>query len=297
MSHRRAFWAAIALCLTTLFPVFAINGMNDDVGALAIFYAGLMLAINVADQLIGRALYPRDRWLLDVLVAFPLVGALFVAWINFFAVDGRHTAMGWAIISLPILGAITLPILRFLGEGRMPIVYWTAVAVLTGVTSAALAWGGIATIYDGYAYAYYDPYAYVPDSTGINTVGPALATLTASGLWVVFICIMLYFRLTRHAARVRPRRWLGTMFAGALIGFVHAAAWAIVYRRMIQNAYYVDYTPAFDGAVFSTWMLGFALAPNAISRLMGASATVREQWAVIDDDLDEPTPLAKNLAV
>lgn len=277
MSRRRAFWIAVAMLIGTLFPLF-LSELRAGEGAWIGLAGGLtLLGLTAADQFVGRPLRDRDRPFADAALVLLVTGIVGALWVNFLAVDAWHAWWGRFVL-IPILaGAFGLPLVKWLGEPFRPTPYWLMIGGMTGVSSSMLLylWRWNKTRYDA------------------DAIGPeewVVATLAASP-WVLLLPLLAIVRLGLEPARVRPRRWLGSMVAGALIGVAHADAWTLVRYDRIHATYSYAYnggpTNAFTAAAFGTLVVVYALAPTAISRLIGVPEHRREP--ILDDD---PEPVA-----
>lgn len=273
MSRRRAFWIAVAMLIGTLFPLF-LSQLQAGRGAWLGLTGGVaLLGLTAADQLVGRPLRDRVRPLADAGLVLLVTGLLAALWVNFLAVDAWQAWWGRFVLIPIVAGAIGFPILRWLGESFRPIPFWTVIGGMSGVSSSMMLylWRWNKTRYDP------------------NPIGPeewVIATLAASP-WVLLVPLLAIVRLGAEPVRVHPRRWVGTIVAGALIGLAHADTWTQVRYDRLGSSYSYGGTAsdAFVAAAFGSVIVLYALVPTAISRLVGVPEHRREP--IIDE---EPAP-------
>lgn len=276
MSHRRAFWIAIALLLGSLLPLFLGEQRSFDGAWIGLVGSLTGLVVSAADQLVGRAYREREHPWGDAFLVAVVSAALAVLWANFLYVDALYGWWGRVILGPVVAGAIGLPLLRWLGEPFPRSAYWALVGAATGLSSATLlyAWK--------WNHARYEVLPFGPEELFVFSL--------AASPWVLGLPLLALLRLDRDPERVHPRNLLRTAVAGALVGLAHAETWTLVRYDTLHDPYSYGYggggpTDAYEACVWGTLALVYGLGPTVISRLMGSYERSREPAL-------EPEPVA-----
>ena len=267
MSHRRAYWIAIALRVGSLVPLFLGEQRSFEGAWIGLVGSITGLVVCSADQLVGRAYREREHPWGDVVISVVTLASLTLLWANFLYVDALNGWWGRVILGPVFAGAVGLPLLRWLGEPFPRARYWMAMGVATGLSSATLlyAWTWNRARYE------LDPFG--PEELLVFSL--------AASPWVLGLPLVALLRLDRDAERVHPRNLVRTALAGALVGLAHAETWTLVRYDTIHNSYTYGYggggpTDAYEACQWGTLALVFGLGPTVISRLMGSSESARE---------------------
>ncbi len=283
MSHRRAFWIAVALLIGSLLPLFLGELRSFDGAWIGLVGSLTGLGVSSADQLVGRAYRQREHPWGDGFLVLIVSASLTVLWANFLYVDAWNGWWGRVILGPIAVGALGLPLLRWLGEPFPRSPFWALVGACTGLSSATLlyAWK--------WNHARYEMDAFGPEELFVFSL--------AASPWVLGLPLVALLRLDRDAERVHPRNLLRTAVAGALIGLAHAETWTLVRYDTIHSSYTYGYggggaTDAYEACLWGTLALLYGLGPTVISRLLGSYERSREP--ALEPDESAPVPSSTN---
>ena len=92
MSHRRAFWIAIALLVGSLLPLFLGDQRSFDGAWIGLVGSITGLVVCSVDQVVGRSFREREHPWGDAALSLVTMASLAVLWANFLYVDALH---GW----------------------------------------------------------------------------------------------------------------------------------------------------------------------------------------------------------